>query len=171
MKEPSKEDNDDDDDDEEDEKNDDETDSNTTKTCENLVDSSLPPVDRKQQRIVELQKMKANCRAEDLEQLKSRCEVLIRNCIVGLLAQLSDEDFKNMEGKLRRMRHVPIFNDSRFHSDELNRAVCWYLTCERYWEDGPIEQRAFPWGLVFVLVMVLSLGVCFCYYIIWILFE
>lgn len=58
-----------------------------------------------------------------------------------------------------------------FHLDELNRAVCWYLTCERYWEDGPIEQRAFPWGLVFVLVMVLSLGVCFCYYIIWILFE
>lgn len=55
--------------------------------------------------------------------------------------------------------------------EELNRAVCWYLTCDRYWEDGPIEQRAFPWGLVFVLVMVLSLGVCFCYYIIWILFE
>lgn len=34
-----------------------------------------------------------------------------------------------------------------------------------------MEQRPFPWGLVFVLVMVLSLGVCFCYYIIWILFE
>lgn len=76
----------------------DETDSNATKTCENLVDSSLPPVDRKQQRIAELQKMKANCKSEDLEQLKTRCEILIRNCIVGLLAQLSDEDFKNMEG-------------------------------------------------------------------------
>lgn len=75
-----------------------ETDSNTTQTCENLVDSSLPPVDRKQQRIAELQKMKANCKSEDLELLKSRCEILIRNCIVGLLAQLSDEDFKNMEG-------------------------------------------------------------------------
>lgn len=85
----------------EEEKNDEdgeETDSNTTKTCENMVDSSLPPVDRKQQRIAELQKMKANCKSEDLEQLKTRCEVLIRNCIVGLLAQLSDEDFKNMEG-------------------------------------------------------------------------
>lgn len=76
----------------------DETDSNATKTCENLVNSSLPPVDRKQQRIAELQKMKANCKSEDLEQLKTRCEILIRNCIVGLLAQLSDEDFKNMEG-------------------------------------------------------------------------
>lgn len=42
--------------------------------------------------------MKANCKSEDLEQLKTRCEVLIRNCIVGLLAQLSDEDFKSMEG-------------------------------------------------------------------------
>ncbi|XP_037037652.1 uncharacterized protein LOC119075330 isoform X2 [Bradysia coprophila] len=140
------------DDDEKSDEDGEETDSNTTSTCENLVDSSLPPVDRKQQRIAELQKMKANCKSEDLEQLKTRCEILVRNCIVGLLAQLSDEDFKNME-------------------DELNRAVCWYLTCERYWEDGPIEQRAFPWGLVFVLVMVLSLGVCFCYYIIWILFD
>lgn len=84
--------------DDEEKSDDEETDSNTTKTCENLVDSSLPPVDRKQQRIAELQSMKANCKSEDLEQLKTRCEVLIRNCIVGLLAQLSDEDFKNMEG-------------------------------------------------------------------------
>lgn len=56
-------------------------------------------------------------------------------------------------------------------SEELNHAVCWYLTCDRYWEDTPGEARHFPWGLVFVLVMVLSLGICLCYYIIWVLFE
>ncbi|XP_035905245.1 uncharacterized protein LOC118509144 isoform X2 [Anopheles stephensi] len=153
---------DDDDDDEDDEDEDDEdeeeeeeseNDSNATSQCEqNLVDSSLPPVDRKQQRLSEMQRMKANCNADEIGQLKTRCEVLVRDCIVGLLVQLSLEDFRAME-------------------EELNRAICWYLTCDRYWEDGPLEQRPFPWGLVFVLVMVLSMGVCLCYYIIWILFD
>nr|XP_019559797.2 uncharacterized protein LOC109428471 isoform X2 [Aedes albopictus] len=144
---------DDDEDDEDDEDEENENDSNATSQCEqNLVDSSLPPVDRKQQKLSEMQRMKANCKVEELDQLKTRCEILVRDCIVGLLVQLSLEDFKSME-------------------EEMNRAVCWYLTCERYWEDGPLDQRPFPWGLVFVLVMVLSLGVCLCYYIIWILFD
>uniref|UniRef100_A0A182KEQ1 C2H2-type domain-containing protein n=1 Tax=Anopheles christyi TaxID=43041 RepID=A0A182KEQ1_9DIPT len=144
---------DDEDEDDEDEEEESENDSNATSQCEqNLVDSSLPPVDRKQQRLSEMQRMKANCNAEEIGHLKTRCEVLVRDCIVGLLVQLSLEDFRNME-------------------EEMNRAICWYLTCERYWEDGPLEQRPFPWGLVFVLVMVLSMGVCLCYYIIWILFD
>lgn len=52
----------------------------------------------------------------------------------------------------------------------MNKAICWYLTCDRYWEDSSI-QRPFPFALVFILVIVLSLGICLCYYIIWILFE
>uniref|UniRef100_T1HAU2 C2H2-type domain-containing protein n=1 Tax=Rhodnius prolixus TaxID=13249 RepID=T1HAU2_RHOPR len=54
---------------------------------------------------------------------------------------------------------------------ELNQAVCWYLTCDRYWEDSPVDLRPFPWGLLFVLVMALSLFICLCYYIIWVLFD
>lgn len=61
----------------------------------------MPPVDRKEQRISELQKMKANCKSEDLDKLKNRCEILVRNCIVGLVGQMADEDFKNMEGLCR----------------------------------------------------------------------
>ncbi|XP_058059731.1 uncharacterized protein LOC131210490 [Anopheles bellator] len=147
------EDEDDDDDDEDDEDDEEEESSNATSQCDqHLVDSSLPPVDRKQQRLSEMQRLKANCNADEIGQLKTRCEILVRDCIVGLLVQLSHDDFRSME-------------------EELNRAVCWYLTCERYWEDGPLDQRPFPWGLVFVLVMVLSMGVCLCYYIIWILFD
>ncbi|XP_049538059.1 uncharacterized protein LOC125952562 isoform X2 [Anopheles darlingi] len=146
---------DEDDEEEDEEEEESENDSNATSQCDqHLVDSSLPPVDRKQQRLSEMQRMKANCKAEEIGQLKTRCEILVRDCIIGLLVQeeLSFDDFRSME-------------------QELNRAVCWYLTCERYWEDGPLEQRPFPWGLVFVLVMVLSMGVCLCYYIIWILFD
>lgn len=77
-----------------------ENDSNATKLCDgNLVDSTLSPVDRKQQRIAELQKMKANCKSENLEKLKTKCEILVRDCIAGLLVQLSDSDFRSMEGK------------------------------------------------------------------------
>lgn len=79
-------------------------------------------------------------------------QTLIRNCIAGLLLNLFEQDFKDME-------------------EELNRGICWYLTCDRYWEDSHSEIRPFPWGLVFVFVMALSLGICLVYYAIWVLFE
>lgn len=53
----------------------------------------------------------------------------------------------------------------------LSRAVCWYLTCERYWEAGTMEPPEFPWGLVTGLVLLLTLGVSLAYYIVWVLCE
>ncbi|XP_032592049.1 uncharacterized protein LOC6561397 isoform X2 [Drosophila grimshawi] len=97
-------------------------------------------------------KVRANCKPEELSKLKARCEFLLRSCIGGLLLVMPDPAFKEME-------------------EEMNKAVCWYLTCDRYWEDGPLEPRAFPWGLIVILIFVLSTGICFCYYIIWILFD
>ncbi|KAL9926529.1 uncharacterized protein LOC119633726 isoform X1 [Glossina fuscipes] len=99
-----------------------------------------------------MQKVRADCKVEELSELRTKCEYLVRSCIGGLILQMIDQSFKEME-------------------DEMNKAVCWYLTCERYWEDGPLEPRAFPWGLILILVFVLSTGICFCYYIIWILFD
>lgn len=67
--------------------------------CQNdLVDSALPSNDNKQQRIAELQKLKANCKPEELQSLKTKCEILVRDCIAGLLIQLSIKDFKEIEG-------------------------------------------------------------------------
>ncbi|XP_011207728.1 uncharacterized protein LOC105229266 isoform X2 [Bactrocera dorsalis] len=99
-----------------------------------------------------IQKTRSSCKAEELNKLKLQCEFLVRSCISGLLLTMTDQMFKEME-------------------EEMNRAVCWYLSCERYWEDGPLESRTFPWGLTLILIFVLSTGVCFCYYIIWILFD
>ncbi|KAM7351523.1 uncharacterized protein ACRADG_004326 isoform 1-T1 [Cochliomyia hominivorax] len=98
------------------------------------------------------QKIRASCKTEELSKLKAKCEYLVRSCIGGLILSMTDQQFKDME-------------------EEMNKAVCWYLTCERYWEDGPLESRAFPWGLILILIFVFSCGVCFCYYIIWILFD
>ncbi|XP_018320734.1 uncharacterized protein LOC108733884 isoform X2 [Agrilus planipennis] len=117
-----------------------------------LVDSALPATENKQQRIAELQKLKAHCKPEELQKLKNKCEIFVRDCIASLLIHLSVKDFREVE-------------------DELNRAICWYLTCDRYWEDSQSDIKQFPWGLWFVIFMVLSLGISLCYYIVWVLFD
>lgn len=53
----------------------------------------------------------------------------------------------------------------------MQRAVCWYLSCDRYWEDAAPAARAFPWPLLLALATGLALALCMCYYIIWIVFE
>lgn len=68
--------------------------------CQNdMVDSALPAPDNRQQRIAEFQKLKANCKPEELQKIKTRCEILVRECIAGLLIQLSTKDFKEVEGE------------------------------------------------------------------------
>lgn len=88
-----------------------------------LVDSALPAADNKQQRILELQKLKANCKPEELQKLKTKCEILVRDCIASLLIQLSLKDFKEVEGKLLYfinfgyfVKYVPLLISlNRFH--------------------------------------------------------
>ncbi|XP_026282865.2 uncharacterized protein LOC113209523 isoform X1 [Frankliniella occidentalis] len=124
------------------------------KQGDTLVDSSVPPPQPQpqQQRLSEMQRFKADCKPEELIKLKTRCEILVRDCIAGLLVNLSVQDFKEIE-------------------EELNRASCWYLTCDRYWEDSPVEARASPWMLLALMGAMLTVGVVICYYIIWVLFE
>lgn len=86
----------------------------TSSNDDNLVDSSLPPVDKKQQRITEFQRMKANCKPDELEQLKIKCEILVRDCIAGLLLQLSNDDFKAMEGICRSVHVRNLFMRPNF---------------------------------------------------------
>ncbi|KAK3883048.1 hypothetical protein Pcinc_012609 [Petrolisthes cinctipes] len=92
------------------------------------------------------------CNEEHLAELRVKCQQLIQQCIGGLLLNLTLEQFKEVEGAL-------------------SRAVCWYLTCERYWEAGTMEPPEFPWGLVTGLVLLLTLGVSLAYYIVWVLCE
>ncbi|CAH1976910.1 unnamed protein product [Acanthoscelides obtectus] len=117
---------------------------------DHLVESASPAAGYRP--TAEQQRLKADCKPEELQRLKTKCEVLVRDCIAGLLIRLSDKNFKEIE-------------------DELNRAICWYLTCDRYWEDYQTEIRSFPWGLLCMVIMVASVGVCMCYYIVWVLFD
>nr|CAI5848179.1 unnamed protein product [Callosobruchus analis] len=121
-----------------------------SKRYSDLVDSASPAAGY---RITpEQQRLKVDCKPEELQRIKTKCEIIVRDCIAGLLIRLSDKNFKEIE-------------------DELNRAICWYLTCDRYWEDYQTEIRSFPWGLLCMVIMVASVGVCMCYYVVWVLFD
>lgn len=54
-------------------------------------------------RISDSQRKKASCKNEEVQKIKSRCEILIRSCIAGALANLTVEEFKNMEGEVARI--------------------------------------------------------------------
>ncbi|XP_044583072.1 uncharacterized protein LOC123264073 [Cotesia glomerata] len=115
----------------------------------NLVEAALPAASdrRERNRESEMRKLKSNCNPEELQKLKIQCEVLVRDCIAGLLANLSIKDFQEIEG-------------------ELNRAICWYLSCDRYWEDTKRHQRHTPWYLFVTFLFLLSSGISACYYVV-----
>ncbi|XP_043466960.1 uncharacterized protein LOC122501505 [Leptopilina heterotoma] len=118
-----------------------------------FVEAAHPVASKKRRsKAFKLGKLKASCKPEELQKLKLQCEILVRDCIAGLLANLSLRDFKEVES-------------------ELNRAVCWYLSCDRYWEDTKKQHRHTPWYLLITFLVLLSASVFGCYYIVWIVFN
>lgn len=76
-----------------------------------LVDSILPSSDQKERIITEFERKKANCKTDDLEQLQSKCQILVRDCIAGLLVQLSNDDFKAMEGIVKHSYSINLLSN------------------------------------------------------------
>lgn len=64
-----------------------------------LNSSCESAADRRYNRFSEIQRLKANCKNEDIHKLKTNCERIVRTCIAGALLKLSSEDFKNMESE------------------------------------------------------------------------
>ncbi|KAI4498254.1 hypothetical protein M0802_006740 [Mischocyttarus mexicanus] len=89
---------------------------------------------------------------DDGGHLNTDIQILVRDCIAGLLANLSVRDFQEIEG-------------------ELNRAICWYLSCDKYWEDTKRQQRQTPWYLLATFMALFCTSIYACYYVIWVLFN
>lgn len=85
-------------DEEEDEEDEQKSNKNHSSSDQNV--NPLPADELKHQKISEMQRMKANCKTDDIDKLKYKCESLVRDCIASLLVHLSSEDFKTLEGKL-----------------------------------------------------------------------
>lgn len=69
--------------------------------------------DRRQRKFSEIQRLKSSCKSEEIHKLRGRCEQLMRMCIAGALVKLSNEEFKNMEGK----KVAENLNLSKFKND------------------------------------------------------
>ncbi|XP_013133583.1 PREDICTED: uncharacterized protein LOC106099559 [Papilio polytes] len=124
----------------------------TAELCDaDTVESSLPP-DSRQKRLADLQAERAACDPLRLQAIKVRCEKVVHSCIATLLLHLTQHQFTELE-------------------EEMQRAVCWYLSCDRYWEEAAPAARVFPWPLLLALATGLALALCMCYYIIWIVFD
>lgn len=59
-------------------------------------------------RFSDVQKLKANCKSDEIHKLKTRCEQLIRTCVAGALVKLSTEDFKSMESQCSSFGLLPV---------------------------------------------------------------
>ncbi|RWS09107.1 hypothetical protein B4U79_02230 [Dinothrombium tinctorium] len=65
-----------------------------------------------------------NCNVSKMAKMESQCRTIVRQCIVGLLATtLSVKDFEDIE-------------------DDLLKAICSYLHCDKFWDDSMKELLA-----------------------------
>lgn len=140
-------------------------------------------------------KPKNDCNPQAMAALESRCKVVMQQCTIGLLNVLSVREYKDVEGELAFPRCEPSSSPNNFHmfpvrvpwfrwmdpegerdfflfrlTEALNQNICSYLTCERYWEEGPRETRFSPF-LATTIGFLLASGFFGCYWVVWIAFE
>ncbi|XP_063701743.1 uncharacterized protein LOC134831849 isoform X2 [Culicoides brevitarsis] len=101
---------------------------------------------------LDIKSIKHECVPHKLKALKNQCEEILKICLGGLLPHMSVDEFV--------LLHEEIYHSS-----------CFYLRCDKYWDDNSTTHSNIPFGLIFILIIVLSSGGCLCYYIIWILFD
>ncbi|GFY55745.1 c2H2-type domain-containing protein [Trichonephila inaurata madagascariensis] len=91
---------------------------------------------------------RSNCDDKKMIKLQKKCKVLIGQCLLDFLQPLSSKDFQDIE-------------------DEVNQAICSYLTCNKY-TDGSLQVVEPVPVLVCVIVgSVLIGGFCLCYYVVY----
>ncbi|GAB6026130.1 hypothetical protein CHUAL_012328 [Chamberlinius hualienensis] len=127
----------------------------TSSTAENEDKTESEPVGKSAAREALKAKEAAkrgHCDAQELKALQKKCQVIIRSCISGLVLSLSPKDIQEIE-------------------DDMNRAVCSFLTCEKFWEDSLIEESRYPLGFFLAVLAMLCIGMVICYYIVWVVFD
>ncbi|CAL1284104.1 unnamed protein product [Larinioides sclopetarius] len=93
---------------------------------------------------------RSNCDDKKMFLLQKKCKAVMGQCLLDFLQPLSIKDYQDIE-------------------DEVNRAVCSYLTCNKY-SDGSLQVVQPVPVLVSVIVgFVLIGGFCLCYYVVYIL--
>lgn len=100
----------------------------------------------------ETRRHRLQCDPEEMNRLHSKCRSLIRQCTIGMLANLSSKDFQDIE-------------------DDLDQAICSFLTCDRYWDDFDSQIHHVPVLVLAIFGLLATSFFCFCYYGTWVLLE
>ena len=93
----------------------------------------------------------ARCDKNNMRQLRYKCERMIDLCVNHLSLQLGDAEFSELR-------------------ERLSSRVCWFLTCERYWDNQQKQRHTQPGGLFIVLVLAALIYFTFSYYMVWVFF-
>ncbi|XP_003748515.1 uncharacterized protein LOC100905503 [Galendromus occidentalis] len=116
---------------------------------ERQLSEALTP--RTSSRKTESPKPKADCNRQSMAVLENRCKAVMQQCTIGLLNVLSVKEYKDVE-------------------EALHQNICSYLTCERYWEEGPRDTRFSPF-LASTIGFLIASGFFGCYWVVWIAFD
>jgi len=74
---------------------------------------------------------------------------LIDTCVNSLSLLLSDAEFSELR-------------------ERLSSRVCWFLTCERYWDNQQRKRHTQPGGLLVAFMVAAFIFFSFIYYIVWV---
>ncbi|XP_023341092.1 uncharacterized protein LOC111711073 [Eurytemora carolleeae] len=88
------------------------------------------------------------CDRNKMREMKEKCVKLIDTCVNHMSLFLSDAKFEELR-------------------ERMSSRVCWYLTCERYWDNQQRRRHSQPTGLFIVFIAVAVIYFTFSYYIVW----
>ncbi|KAG8200639.1 hypothetical protein JTE90_022261 [Oedothorax gibbosus] len=100
----------------------------------------------------EIEEKKKNCDPRVMKEKHYKCRSLIRQCTLGMVANLSSKDFQDIE-------------------EDLDQSICSFLTCEKYWDDFEPHIHHVPVLIFAVFGLIITSLFCFCYYGLWVLLE
>ncbi|XP_054723232.1 uncharacterized protein LOC129233195, partial [Uloborus diversus] len=89
---------------------------------------------------------KIQCDERKMFVLQKKCKVIMRQCLLDMLPSMSDKDYQDIE-------------------DEINVAICSYLTCNKYLDGSLQTIQPVPVIVCIIVGSLLLGGFCLCYYV------
>ena len=94
---------------------------------------------------------RSQCDTVKMEDLQTRCQMLVNTCVAPLALQLSDKELQDLKEKM-------------------SSKVCWYLTCDRYWSVQGGKRHPNILAILLIIFSAAVIFLTFAYYVVWVCF-
>ena len=84
-----------------------------------------------------------------MEELHARCQLLITTCVSPLGLQLADTELEQLRARL-------------------GRALCWFLTCDRYWSVDNTKRKLNIAAVLFAILVSGATFLSFAHHLVWV---